>query len=467
MSKKSVHFYDPLYEVLLFGDIYGSGDICEMFRAGAGNVALQKTILPLIDCPEVARLHWLNQAGFIPLVFPSGSHSRFSHALGTVHLGSIALNSVTLTIKTSNITETRTLLDVLKSNSWVEEFIVALFLHDLAHFPFSHTLENNVGLHSALKEDFVTHEEAACQLIKGDGAIFDVFKKRYENISQIMVSDILGGNSNYNKDIICFLISGNYSKYLDDKSFSNQNRFILNVMHELVSGTYDLDRIDHYRRDSFFTGLGHTFKPYVLLHGLHYTCEQGDFEPKEKPSKEAIGQIQTLLFIRDQLHEYCFGNLRNISFGAMLNHAVTLHINSLSTEKKKEEALSVLAMTDGELLQYLQKSKNELCRGIINDIIIAKPYPCIATFPKQEDLYSKDIIEKIIGKNDKIILGFSKYYDKRDKPWLKNKDVADAGKAYIFSNNKSIGNFKEVLRELKIDAISDPDKNELSAFRSL
>lgn len=464
MRDKFVHFYDPLYEVLFFGDLFGAKSLYAVFRAGSGQVTLQKSILPLIRCPEVLRLHWLSQAGFIPLVFPSGTHSRFSHALGTLHLGSIALNSVTLNFKDTN--ETKVLFDILRLKEWLEEFIVAAFLHDLGHYPFSHTLENNLGLHSILGNDFVSHEEAACQLIQGRGPIFEAHKNRYQGYSQCMASEILSGNGSYKKDIICYLISGDYDKYLKNQSLSERDQFILKVMHELISGTYDLDRIDHYRRDSFFTGLGHTFKPYVLLHGLHYTYEQGDSIPKEKPSREAEGQIHTLLFIRDQLHEHCFGNLRNISFGAMLNHALTSHLESIS-QKPKEEGLSILSMTDGELLHHLQRSESKICKEIVRDILMARPYPCIATFPKQADFSSRQIREKVKEKDDRIVLGFSKYYDKSDKPWLIQRDIPDAGKGYAFSLSRTSGEVTQILRDLKIYGVSDPDKKEHSQFNYL
>lgn len=462
MRQKSLHFYDPLYEVLLFGDIYGARGLRSIFRSGSGQISLKKSILPLIRCPEVARLQWLNQAGFIPLIFPSGTHNRFAHALGTLHLGSIALNSVTINFKETN--ESKTLFQVLDVKKWVEEFVAALFLHDLGHYPFSHALENNFGLQSVLKKDFVSHEKVACQLIAGNGPIFDAYRKRYKRYSGDMVSDVLNTNPDYQAGIICFLISGDY-EHIRNMSIDDQERSVLKIMHELVSGQYDLDRIDHYRRDSFFTGLGHTFKPSILLHGLSYTCKDGHVEVDEHPNKDAVGQISTLLFVRNQLHEYCFGELRNISFGAMLNSALVLHLDSIKNDdRRKSEALAILAMTDGELLYHLFESKSRICKERVSDIMAGRPYPCVATFSKQPGVSSKEIVEKFRKIDPTTVLGFSKYFDKSYRPWLTEKDVPDSGRGYVFSLEERYEDISKKLHKAAIKGISEPDEQAINTF---
>ena len=179
MNSNYLHYYDPLYEVLLFGDIPKQESVRSMFRAGAGQIELKKSILPFIRCPEVSRLNWLNQAGLLHLIFPSGTHSRFAHSLGSLHLGSIALNAVTVTVKDGSGSETNTLFSHLKDIGWLEEFIIALFLHDLGHYPFSHTLEKNLGLRNILNDDLVSHEDVACQLILGEGKVFESYKRTF------------------------------------------------------------------------------------------------------------------------------------------------------------------------------------------------------------------------------------------------------------------------------------------------
>jgi HD superfamily phosphohydrolase len=461
--RRDLHFYDPLYEILFFGDISPVPvGLRQKFRmqAGAGQLQLKKYILPFITCPEVARLKWLNQAGFVNLVYPSGSHSRFAHALGTLHLGSIALNSVSIAINN----EKKSLLDWLSSKGWVEEFIIALFLHDLGHYPYSHTLENNLGLKRILKDDFVAHEEVACQLIIGKGSVYDAYKKAYKGEEKRLVASVFKENKGFKKNIVCYLISGD-KKYLNFR-IGQSDGWLLDIMHDLVSGTFDLDRIDHYRRDSFFTGLGHSFKPYVLLYGLHYVCDNNHPTPMEQPTKEAESQISALLFIRDQLHKYCFGNLLNISYGAMLNHALTLLMNSGNVYA--EEARIMLTMTDADLLSYLMSGSVPLCSQIVRDIRLARPYPCVATFPKKDNTSRDEIIKKVLALEPSVVLGFSKYYDRQEKPWLgKNNEVPDSGKGYAFAVNIKSEDAVKILRRAGVKGVADPTPDEVAVFNYL
>jgi HD superfamily phosphohydrolase len=465
MNSNYLHYYDPLYEVLLFGDIPKQGSVRSIFRAGASQIELKKSILPFIRCPEVSRLNWLNQAGLLHLIFPSGTHSRFAHSLGSLHLGSIALNSVTVTIKNGSRSETNTLFSHLRDLDWLEEFVVALFLHDLGHYPFSHTLEKNLGLRNILNGDFVSHEEVACQLILGEGTIFEAYKKLFESKKEFLAATIFSKYSSFNRNIICYLISSN-KKYLECETFDSIKQALINIMHDLISGHYDLDRIDHYRRDSFFTGLGHTFKPYVLLNGLHFIIKEGDSKPIELHNKDSEGQISTLLFIRDQLHEYCFGDLRNISLGAMLNTALTLHLESIDKNNRYEKALSILTITDEDLINLLMQSANSKSREIINDIRAAHPYPCIASFSNdQNGKESKEIIGDICNKNKSIVIGFSKYFDKKIKPWLiDSSSVRDRSKGYVFSKDMEHAEIFEILSKANVVGVGSPTQEEQDSF---
>jgi hypothetical protein len=186
---------------------------------------------------------------------------------------------------------------------------------------------------------------------------------------------------------------------------------------------------------------------------------------QEEPTKEAIGQISTLLFIRNQLHEHCFANLKNISFNAMLNQSVTIYLDSLDDSMDKRlEALKLLTMTDGELLYQLLHGSSLDCQKLTNDIILARPYPCRASFGKQ-NLYSTEIMKKVRTIDKSIALGFSKYFDKQDKQWLHNPDqVPDAKKGYAFSDTLESKEVVQILEKAGIDGAGYPSKEEGEAF---
>lgn len=154
-------------------------------------------VYDLIQHPYVQRLRYIKQLGMTHLVYPGALHTRFHHALGAMHLMSLALD----TIKSKG-----------QAISYQEEeaVTIAILLHDIGHGPFSHALEHTIV-------DGVSHEHISTLLMDNlnrefDGRLglaLDIFNKRY------------------------------HKKFL----------------YQLVSGQLDLDRMDYLNRDSFFTGV--------------------------------------------------------------------------------------------------------------------------------------------------------------------------------------------------------------------
>jgi len=89
-----------------------------------GTVHLNPRERRVIDSPWFQRLRRIHQLGVANMVFPGAEHTRFAHSIGVCHLsGRIA----------------RQFPSTLKEHE--EELRAAALLHDVGHFPFSHTLE--------------------------------------------------------------------------------------------------------------------------------------------------------------------------------------------------------------------------------------------------------------------------------------------------------------------------------------
>jgi HD superfamily phosphohydrolase len=154
-------------------------------------------VYDLIQHPYVQRLRYIKQLGMTHLVYPGALHTRFHHALGAMHLMSLALE----TIKSKG-----------QAISYKEEeaVTVAILLHDIGHGPFSHALEHTIV-------DGVSHEH---------------------------ISTLLMDNLNHEFD-------GKLGLALEIFN----NRYHKKFLYQLVSGQLDLDRMDYLNRDSFFTGV--------------------------------------------------------------------------------------------------------------------------------------------------------------------------------------------------------------------
>lgn len=154
-------------------------------------------VFDLIQHPYVQRLRYIKQLGMTHLVYPGALHTRFHHAIGAMHLMSLAID--TIRSKGQAI-----------SQQEEEAVTIAILLHDIGHGPFSHALEHTIV-------DGISHEYISKLLMdklneEFDGRLgmaLDIFNKRY------------------------------HRKFL----------------HQLVSGQLDIDRMDYLNRDSFFTGV--------------------------------------------------------------------------------------------------------------------------------------------------------------------------------------------------------------------
>lgn len=135
--------------------------------------------------------------GLSYLVYPGAHHTRFHHALGSMHLMTKAIQ--VLKLKNVEITEE-------EENG----LLCAILLHDIGHGPFSHALEGFVA-----KE--ISHEQISLRF---------------------MVE--LNKEFNGQLDTAIAIFQKDYPK-----PFLNQ----------LVSSQLDMDRLDYLKRDSFYSGV--------------------------------------------------------------------------------------------------------------------------------------------------------------------------------------------------------------------
>ena len=167
----------------------------------AGEVAL-------LEAPAVQRLRRLRQLGLAYLAFPSAEHSRFTHALGALAIGTRALDALRAHSPEAFSSDA----DFAAQRRLLR---ASLLLHDVGHGPFSHACEPVLDVrHEARTERILARDEIA------------------EPLAAIGVdaADALA------------LIDGTSVRYP--------------VLRELVSGpNLDADRMDYLLRDAYFTGV--------------------------------------------------------------------------------------------------------------------------------------------------------------------------------------------------------------------
>ena len=172
-------------------------------------IELSEAEARLLDLPPLQRLRRLRQLGLAYLAFPSAEHSRFTHALGALAVGTRAFDELVRHGREFFAGDA----DVAYQRRLVR---AALLLHDIGHGPFSHACEAVLG---------VRHEARTGELLE--------------------LEDLRGALAALDVDAgeVLELIVGNpHTRYP--------------ALRELVSGpNLDADRMDYLQRDAYFTGV--------------------------------------------------------------------------------------------------------------------------------------------------------------------------------------------------------------------
>ena len=185
-----------------------------------GFIKLTEEEVKFIDGePLVQRLRYVKQLGFVYLVYPTATHTRFDHSLGVMYIATLLGEKIMQLMGE-------------KDEGLLQHLRIAALLHDLGHLPFSHSFEAVVSevLHMAKK--------GGC--VDVDLSMFDVGKP-HEVTTRLLVDKVSPRLSElgYDPDLVKALL-------FDGEKYK--------PFHSILSGVFDADRLDYIMRDMYFTG---------------------------------------------------------------------------------------------------------------------------------------------------------------------------------------------------------------------
>ncbi len=203
-------------------------------------------IFDLIAHKYFQRLRRISQMGMSYLVYPGAHHTRFHHAMGSMHLMQKAVN--VLRFKGVEI-----------SNDEENGLLIAILLHDIGHGPFSHAMEHSIVTG-------ISHE-----------AISLLFMER------------LNAEFNGSLTLAISIFKGEYHR---------------NFMCQLISGQLDMDRADYLKRDSFYTGVAEgNINAERLITMLNVVDDELVVEEKGIYSVEKFLVARRLMYWQVYLHK--------------------------------------------------------------------------------------------------------------------------------------------------------------------
>jgi HD superfamily phosphohydrolase len=279
-----------------------------------GYIYLPEPVLSLIDTEDFQRLRNITQLGYVHLVYPGARHSRFEHSIGVYHLAKQFLSRLLTSDPALRI-----------NDEDIRVFIAATLLHDIGHYPFSHTLEELVPF-------FVLHEQRARQIILNqDGPIYDILQQQFQ-VDPIRVANVIDYQ--------------NPQVHLPEDDL---------LLANILSGTLDPDKIDYLLRDSLFCGV-----PFGESVNRDRLASSIKFDPAHRRlaiTSKGVSAVEALIFTNYLMYRNVYWHHGVRSASAMFKRSVQEILLHPDNELNVEDFHK---FTEGELVRVLKMEQQRL-----------------------------------------------------------------------------------------------------------
>lgn len=281
------------------------------------DIPVTPRVLRILETAAFRRLQRISQLGLVSLVYPGATHTRFQHSLGVYRMGLLYLKSLG---EDDTFRERVSIQDA-------ERFIVACLVHDIGHWPYCHPLED-------LKLPGIPrHEALARELLCGD-ELKEILEEDW-GMTPLSVADFLTPAKDQT-----------------------------NVLHNMLSGPIDVDKLDYLDRDSLHAGVpyGRNFDRQRLIHSL---CLDGSGK-KLAVSQKGRTAAEMMVFARYIMFSEVYWHHAVRSATAMLQRAV------YECGSKYEMLPTWLMMSDEQAQQSLSQHVDTDVRQTLVDNLFGK-----------------------------------------------------------------------------------------------
>jgi HD superfamily phosphohydrolase len=207
-----------------------------------GHIYMTEKQALLTESSTFIRLRRIFQLGPVYHIYPGATHTRASHSIGVYHLGRRLLQNLVERGASAWLTP-----------EGVKSFLAACLLHDLGHFPYTHSLK---------ELPLICHETLT-------GAII---------LKEPMKS--LVGNTGADPELCAAIVDKEMKGFTEELYFYRK----------LLSGALDPDKLDYLNRDARYCGVPYGAQDVdYILSRLHPNKERGvDIDSRLIPNVESI-----------------------------------------------------------------------------------------------------------------------------------------------------------------------------------
>src|SRR5579863_1331297 len=235
----------------------------------------------LISSAPFLRLQKIKQLGFVYRVWPGATHTRYEHSLGCYYLALRALRSLLQRGDDGGLFGV--------SISSVQTLFVATLLHDIGHYPFSHTIEE-------LGNPILQHEKVG-RLIIETSEIATILERDYQ-LSPERVADFI--DTPRTRPLPA-----------DDELLSS-----------LLSGALDVDKLDYLPRDARACNVPYGGVDVARLQGALRIHPNINGQRRIVVTHKGISPLHSLLHARQEMFDNIYWHHTSRALQVMLMRAV-------------------------------------------------------------------------------------------------------------------------------------------------
>ena len=305
-----------------------------------GDVYISKLELRLLDSAPMQRLRQVRQLGTTHLVYPTATHTRFSHSLGALRAAQDILDAIFDDTRPSWEPNTPTLFSEWIRDHEPQDFHrriaeatvlarLGALLHDMCHVPFGHTIEDDLQILDRHDENVVRFDSLWGEL---DNGIPDLIEPSLlKALKPLILSHTCPDYAN--------------AAGPDDRQvgpiFVHPYPFVADI----VGNTICADLIDYLQRDHYFTGLPAQFGRR-FLEGFYVTSANHNYFPERLVMRisrsghvrtDVVSELFKFLRYRYELTERVLVHHAKVAADAMIGKMLDMWSDAIWLDIAKSE----------------------------------------------------------------------------------------------------------------------------------
>jgi HD superfamily phosphohydrolase len=321
-----------------------------------GSISVTAIEDKVIAHPFFQRLRRIRQTAFLSFVFPGATHTRFEHSLGVMHLAGVAWESLQANQKRLAQATKRyedfsvkemgtghagshgllsptfpTIDPIFSSDYTFQVFRLAALTHDLGHPPFSHSgerflpslkavIDQNLDVSPYLLDYLQSMAESWLASGKDPGRE----PVRHEVFTYLLVDRMLAEIYQMNPDLslkvpsqdVLAVLTGEIKPVAGSDLYHHD---VYKLCNELVSGEFDIDRMDYLQRDSKECGVVYgIFDADRILDSLCYYFDKTEQRLHLAIQYSGLAAFEDYLRARQSMYVQLYFHKTSVAAEAMM-----------------------------------------------------------------------------------------------------------------------------------------------------